>query len=498
MNRTRSSLIALFTALFGAVCAPHASAESEAAEIARLRDTVARMEKMMQAMQGQIAELQKDQKDAPTVASQSKTSAASSATSSVASRSKPEAADIQTKPAPDAAKLSESTSKMRHRDTLTGDNLSAPRPGNAPMDPTYKGFMLIPETNTWIKLGGYAKVDSIVDSTKLGNPNKFVTNGIPVAGEANDGKGQTYNIHAKQSRFNVELRTPSPLGSVRFFYENDFFANSAATDMEYNLRHYYGQVANFTIGQTWTTFFDPDTIPDTLDFAGPGSQSVLRQPQVRYTFSPVPDHMHVAFAVEQANGDIGMLPSGSTTRSSLPDFTGHWRLEGAAGHVQIGGLFRSLAWEGTGGAGDEAYAWGTNISGVLHTTAKDSLVASLTVGDGIGRYIQDLPSGSGAVVNKNGNLRTVPGWGGHIGYRHFWSDHWRSEFSLGYVDMDSADVQGPKAYDRTLYSEANLIWAPSKRFFVGLGYLYGTKTTHDGSEGEAHRIQLSMQLKLFE
>ena len=98
------------------------------------------------------------------------------------------------------------------------------------MDPTYKGFMLIPETNTWIKLGGYAKVDSIVDSTKLGNPNKLVTNGIPVAGEANDGKGQTYNIHAKQSRFNVELRTPSPLGSVRFFYENDFFANSAATD----------------------------------------------------------------------------------------------------------------------------------------------------------------------------------------------------------------------------------------------------------------------------
>ncbi len=487
MKRHHRISLLLGMSLLATAFGTRAHAEDEEDELARLRATVMRMEKAMQEMQGQIAELQ-----------QQKKSAAPAARLSAANKPSLTPADaFKTKPTPDAAKLSESKSMMRHRDTVTGDNLSAPRPGNAPMDPTYQGFMQIPDTTTWIKLGGYAKVDSIVDSTKMGNPNKFSTGGIPVEGEANFGKGQEYALHAKQSRFNVELRTPSPFGSVRFFYENDFFANSAGPDMEYNLRHFYGQVANVTVGQTWTTFFDPDTIPDNLDFAGPGVQSILRQPQVRYSFSPISDHMHVALAVEQPKSDIGALPAGATTRTSMPDITGHWRLEGAAGHVQVGGLARSLAWEGAAGAEDSVFAWGTNISGSLNLRGKDSLVASLTYGDGMGRYIQDLPAGSGAVVDASGRLNTLSGWGGHVGYRHFWADRWRSEFSIGTVDMETADEQGPKAYDRTLYSEVNLIWAPSKRFYVGLGYLYGSKTTRDGSEGDAHRIQMSMQFKLF-
>lgn len=488
--RNASHLVRFFGVVLFAAAIPQARAESEAAELERLRATVARMEMMMQQMQGQIAELQQQNKSAARAALSSRPAPAQA--------NGPVNVVAKSSPAPETARLSDSESKMRHRDTVTGDNLSAPRPGNAPIDPSYKGFMQIPDTSTWIKLGGYAKVDSIVDSTKMGNPNKFTTSGIPVEGEANHGKSQEYGLHAKQSRFNAELRTPSPFGSVRYFYENDFFGDSAGPDMTYNLRHFYGQVANVTVGHTWTTFFDPDSIPDTLDFAGPGVQSILRQPQVRYTFSPIPDHMHVALAVEQPKSDIGTLPAGATTRTAMPDFTGHWRLEGEAGHVQVGGLARSLAWEGAAGAGDSAFAWGANISGVLHTTKKDSVVAGVTVGDGIGRYMQDLPTGSGAVVDAAGNLNTLSGWGGHVGYRHFWSERWRSEFSVGCIDMETAGEQGPKAYDRTLYSEVNLIWAPSKRFYVGLGYLYGSKTTRDGSEGDAHRIQMSMQFKLFE
>ena len=61
MKRGRLSLIAVYAALLGMVCAPNATAESEAAELERLRVTIAQMEKMMKEMQGQIAELQKEQ-----------------------------------------------------------------------------------------------------------------------------------------------------------------------------------------------------------------------------------------------------------------------------------------------------------------------------------------------------------------------------------------------------------------------------------------------------
>lgn len=97
------------------------------------------------------------------------------------------------------------------------EDLAAPRPGNAPLDPTYQGFMQLFGTKTWVKLGGYAKLDAIVDSTKVGNPNMFITSKIPVEGEADYGKGEHFALHAKQTRLNLELRSPTPLGALKIY-----------------------------------------------------------------------------------------------------------------------------------------------------------------------------------------------------------------------------------------------------------------------------------------
>jgi len=69
-------------------------------------------------------------------------------------------------------------------------------------------------TKTWFKIGGYAKLDGIVDTTKVGNPNMFVTSKIPVEGEGDYGKDERFTMHAKQTRLNLELRSPTSLGSL--------------------------------------------------------------------------------------------------------------------------------------------------------------------------------------------------------------------------------------------------------------------------------------------
>ena len=89
----------------------------------------------------------------------------------------------------------------------------------------------------------------------------FITTQIPVEGETDYGKGEHFAMHAKQTRLNLELRSPTPLGSLKIYYENDFFNNNTEPSMDYRLRHFYGQIANITVGQTWTTFYDPDVIP---------------------------------------------------------------------------------------------------------------------------------------------------------------------------------------------------------------------------------------------
>ncbi|HRZ58149.1 MAG TPA: DcaP family trimeric outer membrane transporter, partial [Candidatus Paceibacterota bacterium] len=162
----------------------------------------------------------------------------------------------------------------------------------------------------------------------------------------------------------------------------------------------------------------------------------------------------------------------------------------------VGGILRSLSYDNNAGPDDSAMGWGLNVSGGLKTFGSDSLVATLSYGDGIGRYIQDLPSGSAGVVDALGDLHLLRAWGAMLGYRHQWSEKWRSTVSYGYVQLDSSSEQGDFAYDQTHYAQANLIWAPTKNFYVGLEYLYGRKEAQNGNSGDDHRVQLSLQYKL--
>ena len=91
--------------------------------------------------------------------------------------------------------MNEESLARRDRETLLGSELP--------------GLHATLRTRTWVRLGGYAKIDAITDSTKVGNPNMFITGKIPVQGENDFGKDEHFALHAKQTRLNLELRSPT-------------------------------------------------------------------------------------------------------------------------------------------------------------------------------------------------------------------------------------------------------------------------------------------------
>jgi hypothetical protein len=462
-------------------------------ELEGLKSTIKSLQQTIEEMNRKIAELEKQQKASPPAPA----TPLEKPIPGVPPPTHPgQITDQKVKSTPPAADLSDGTVPMLYQDTVKEDELAAPRPGNAPLDPSYQGFMQLFGTKTWVRLGGYAKVDAIVDSTKVGNPNFFVTGKIPVEGEADFGKDEQFALHAKQTRLNLELRSPTDLGSLKIYYENDFFGNSDQPSMDYRLRHFYGQIANITVGQTWSTFYDPDANPDTLDFEGPGSLPVMRQPELRYTLPLIKNRMYMAFAVEQPKSDVGNLPATADGRNTMPDFVSNWRMEGKSGHVQVAGVLRALSYNNSAGPEDTTMGWGLNLAGARKVWKEDTVMASVSYGDGIGRYIQDLPSNSAAIVDASGDLHTLTAWGAMIGYRHQWAEHWRSTASYSYVQLDNRSEQGAFAYDKTHYAQGNLVWAPTKNFYVGIEYLYGFKEARNGNTGDDHRVQLSLQYKL--
>jgi hypothetical protein len=395
-----------------------------------------------------------------------------------------------------AAAMPRERSPVRDADTFDDFQQAAPRLDNAPIDPKLKGFIPIPGTDTMFKIGGFARLDGILDFANNGNPNQFVPSTIPVPGEPGWDGGERSALITKATRLSFELRRPVPFdGNLRIYYENDFFNDSTSNSMSYRVRHFYGQAWNFLIGQTYSAFMDIDAFPDVVDYQGPNGIVNRRQPQIRYTL-PVYKRGDTNFqlfaSIEQpeAKLDTTADTSGVTlsTVNHIPDSIAGFRWEGTLGHVQGAGLFRELSYESDNGPSGDVFGWGATLAGGLNVFEKDKFSAQVTYGNGVARYINDLGGENLDAAIVDGRLKAVPVFAAMAGYTHHWSDEWRTTISGGYVKVDAPSMLDRFTIDNTVYASANLMWHPTSSFRMGLEYLYGRKETLDGSERDAHRL----------
>ena len=61
--------------------------------------------------------------------------------------------------------------------------------------------------------------------------------------------------------------------------ETDFNGYSG----QFRIRHAYGQINNFLVGQTWSLFSNVSSMPMMVNGDGPTGSVTLRTPQIRYS-----------------------------------------------------------------------------------------------------------------------------------------------------------------------------------------------------------------------
>ena len=181
---------------------------------------------------------------------------------------------------------------------------------------------LIPGTDTSIRVGGF--IDETLDYYFQGGPvngtqsttvgvtgnleavplnvhSNSIVSGFPTPGnivpaQVQNSRGNSVFLQSpRETRLNVETRTPTAWGESRTFIEfdfaggNNFSTNNATTVSDSlipRLRYAYGTLGGFLAGQANSNFADPDANAETLDFGGPAGQAgVVRIPQVRYTYA---------------------------------------------------------------------------------------------------------------------------------------------------------------------------------------------------------------------
>ncbi|MGH7116533.1 MAG: DcaP family trimeric outer membrane transporter, partial [Stellaceae bacterium] len=229
---------------------------------------------------------------------------------------------------------------------------TAPAPGATMVGGSFPRSFLIPGTDTSIRVGGF--IDETLDyylqngppngvqSTTVGVNGNLLSMPLDVHGQTVPGYPSAGNkvpvqtghsrgngIFAqspRESRLNVETRTPTAYGEARTFIEFDFAGTnnfssggsgqtSVSDSLVPRLRYAYGTLGGFLAGQAKSNFSDNDANPETLDFGGPvGEAGVVRIPQVRYTYAG-PYGSAWSASIETPETDV-LTPAGKVSSDS--------------------------------------------------------------------------------------------------------------------------------------------------------------------------------------
>jgi DcaP outer membrane protein len=390
------------------------------------------------------------------------------------------------------------------------------------------GVFKVPGTDSTIKFYGYVQLDATLDFQARVNDiedNDWATflPGVPDKDSAiAKRKSPQLYMTGRTSRFGIQTNTPSSAGNIGVRLEGDFngpngFQSETFTNsVLFRLRHAYGTVGGLLVGQTWSTFLDLGAAPDTVDFNGPGSLALVRNPMIRYAFGLAPG-ANLTLGAENARGS----QFGGAKFQTIPDFHANFTYAGPWGHLSVRGVTQQYnVFEG-----DISAKTAFSVAGALSGSFKvggDTLVAQVSGGPGIGRY---LLNASGATINlpgadpaaiggnpgafrieANGDLKLITVYAYHVGFTHVWSPALRSNlvWSQTFIQDPKPDgVEAGNDVEKTL-SQAfvNTFWGFAKNCEFGIELAWGQWKSFSTAaspelEGDQTRINASFHYNFF-
>lgn len=367
--------------------------------------------------------------------------------------------------------------------------------------------------------GGYIKLDAIASQYSDGEralasvgDDFLVPSVIPVGGESG---GTNLDMHAKHSRIWFKTSTNTEMGLITSYYEMDFginqigderISNSAASRIRHAYVNWqYDTNSALLAGQSWSTFFNVGSLPDTLDFVGPVGTLFERQAQLRWTRTLVGGRS-VMLAVENPSsglyGENGSAAGGNAyDNNTLPDMV--LRYNGKAGDFSysLAGMLREITYkqnfinsQAQAIVGDDSvYGYGLSFAGVWQL-GKDDIRLQLNAGSALGRYL-GLQTYRDGVIEDSGDIELIDSVGGFVAYRHFWAPKWRSSLVLSASSADNPSTVAATTAASYQSAHANLIYAPVAALNFGVEYIHASKTIEQpingDDSGDIDRLQFS-------
>jgi len=332
--------------------------------------------------------------------------------------------------------------------------------------------------DTQLSVGGRIQLHSIYAWPE----GAFYAGQIPLQKDSVGENGQLI-MSARDSRLWIKTRTPTKYGPIRALIETDFLGTATGTETNTNshglrLRHAYIQVAGFTLGQTNSAFNSYVTL-DTISYAV--NNTLVRQPLMRYSI----ESANLGYDISIEQPETTLLDSSATIITPkddvIPDIILRSRYYPSWGEASVVFLGRyitqnqvTLSDSTQITSSDGAFGYGVNISAKIKTYGMDDIRFDAQYGLGLGRYISYNAYAAGS-INDTGKIELQPSLGGHLGYRHWWSEELRSTLAFSYAatknNLENIALNDLEKVNKNVYSaQLNLLWIPFKNALVGIEY----------------------------
>lgn len=352
--------------------------------------------------------------------------------------------------------------------------------------------------DTVINVGGYVKVDALISNYSNAavqgvGEDFFIPSTIRTSGESVDNK---LNLHAKETRFWLKSSTPSKFGDIKTHFEIDFLLGQQGDERVGNsfsprIRHASISLNRWTVGQTWTNFFNTASLPEYLDFLGPVGVAFARQVQVRYTLPT--ENGSWLFSLENPETTLTPYTGGAridADDSLFPDVIVRRNWKSKWSNMSVAVMLRELKIQ-ENGFDDSTVGGAIGLAGKFLLPKQADIRWQINYGDALGRYM-GLNSYNVGALDADGDIDKINQYGALIAYRHVWNEALHSSVGLSFSKAENIIVisgaNSPESYES---AHINLIWSPVPRMSIGAEYIYGSRTDESNADGSLNRIQFS-------
>jgi hypothetical protein len=369
----------------------------------------------------------------------------------------------------------------------------------------------VPGTQSEIRFYGFANVNGYRDFNARNQTDAPSPQTIPLANSPAALQGGDFGLSARFSRFGVDTRTATALGTLETRLEGDFGGGAAASlNQLFRLRQAWGELGTESfrvlVGQANSLW--NEGVYETVNFATNLNQSFVRQPQLRVTASLAPGltgQVSFEFPDTQFTSTAGVFTalSPSPSFTALPDLLARLEYRNDGMVLDLRGLVRDLSMRTAGttlappAVSRDEVGWG--VAGTARLPMRwlspvafgpDELIGMAYYGEGIGRYFGGNTSGQDALSNiglpniANPTLDPLTTYGVTAAYRRFWTTQLRSNFVYSfawqnypaYALLFTSGTNSATSLNSNMQQAiVNMIWSPfaelRDNYTVGTGWL---------------------------